>query len=72
MMMMMILSLLALKYGLVEPFARAGRKKIYIFIYIYIYILIQFNSIYFKDSLCHSNQACKVKTKNNITEHKRK
>ena len=33
---------------------------------------IQFNSIYFKDSLCHSNQASKVKTKNNITEHKRK
>ena len=35
-------------------------------------LIIQFNSIYFKDSLCHSNQASKVKTKNNITEHKRK
>ena len=32
----------------------------------------KFNSIYFKDSLCHSNQASKVKTKNNKTEHKRK
>ena len=31
-----------------------------------------FNSIYFKDSLCHSNQASKVKTKNYITEYKRK
>ena len=36
------------------------------------YNSIQFNSIYVKDSLCHSNQVSKVKTKNNITEHKRK
>ena len=35
-------------------------------------VSIQFNAIYFKDSLCHSNQASKVKTKDNITEHKRK
>ena len=33
--------------------------------------IIQFNSTY-KDSLCHSNQASNVKTKNNITEHKQK
>ena len=29
---------------------------------------IQFNSIYFKDSLCHSNQASKVKTKKQYNE----
>ena len=48
------------------------KEAFFISMVLYYRFIIQFNSIYFKDSLCHSNQASKVKTKNNITEHKLK